>query len=205
MGRFLSLMIILIILFGVGFVGLLIISNPAQQNPKPAETSNNNIDENNQENDETDQIGGNENNEQVKSITKNDLVNIIEQDVSLSAFSELVKAADLDEILGNYSNLVIIAPNNEALAKLPQGEIDRLLLPENSSSLIDILSNHIFEDKIDLENIYDLIGKSIKSISDQEYQVNIDRGQVLISGKRISDFEVTKTENLVLHISEEIL
>lgn len=203
MGKFLSL--IIIIIFCTGFVGLLIISNPIQHNSKPVETSNNNIDENNQHNDKSDLIIDHENNQNLKSITKNQLLDVIEQEVSLSVFSELLKAADIDAILKNHSNLVIIAPNNEALTKLPQEEIDRLLSPENSSSLIDILSNHIFEDKIDLDNIYDLIGKNIRSISGQEYQVNIDRGQVLISGKRINDFEVTKTENLVLHISEEIL
>lgn len=206
MGRAVSLVLILLILFGVGFVGLLLISNPVQQVSNKENNTENVIDENNQNIDLSEEGETNNGSEEVgRRVTKNDIVRIIEREVSLSAFTELVRAADVNEILTDYSNLVIIAPNNEALSKLPQGEIDRLLLPENSTSLNDILSNHFLNDKFDLENVYDLVGRNIKSISGQEYQINIDRGQVLVSGKRIVDFEAGKSENLILHISQEVL
>jgi len=53
----------------------------------------------------------------------------------LSTFVAAVEAAGLDDKLNN-GQYTIFAPTNEAFAKLPEGKLDRLLLPENKQKLI---------------------------------------------------------------------
>ena len=67
----------------------------------------------------------------------------VESDDSFSTFLAAVKAADMAEALQGDDSLTVLAPTNEAFAKLPDGTVDRLLKPENKDELVALLKNHI--------------------------------------------------------------
>ncbi|RED17819.1 fasciclin domain-containing protein [Pontivivens insulae] len=63
-----------------------------------------------------------------------------------SQFSTLVAAvgaADLTATLGDEGPFTVLAPNDEAFAKLPEGTVEMLLMPENKDQLVEILSYHV--------------------------------------------------------------
>ncbi|MEM7262451.1 MAG: CIA30 family protein [Planctomycetota bacterium] len=71
---------------------------------------------------------------------------IVELAVGTDALSTLVaavKAAGLVDTLAGDGPFTVFAPTNEAFAKLPKGAVERLLLPENKSALIELLTYHV--------------------------------------------------------------
>jgi uncharacterized surface protein with fasciclin (FAS1) repeats len=54
-----------------------------------------------------------------------------------------VKAAGLVETLEGPGPFTVFAPTNDAFAKLPPGEVDRLMKPENKAALVRVLTYHV--------------------------------------------------------------
>ncbi|MEM7384771.1 MAG: fasciclin domain-containing protein [Verrucomicrobiota bacterium] len=70
---------------------------------------------------------------------------------SSAGFSVLVaavEAAGLVELLNGEGPFTVLAPTDEAFAKLADGVLDSLLLPENVDQLRDILRYHVFSTEI---------------------------------------------------------
>ncbi|GAA4030906.1 hypothetical protein GCM10022281_07960 [Sphingomonas rosea] len=55
----------------------------------------------------------------------------------------LVKAAGMERILAGKEPYTILAPSEDALAKLPAGTLDRLQKPEGKAELTGLLRHHI--------------------------------------------------------------
>ena len=72
--------------------------------------------------------------------------NILEVASSISIFSKFVtalKAASLDTTLTGAGPLTVLAPTDQAFAKLPAGVLSNLLLPDNIDTLKQILTYHV--------------------------------------------------------------
>mmetsp|Transcript_21418 Transcript_21418/g.39337 ORF Transcript_21418/g.39337 Transcript_21418/m.39337 type:complete len:327 (+) Transcript_21418:193-1173(+) len=72
--------------------------------------------------------------------------NIVDIAAGNAAFSTLVTAvtkAGLVDALSGEGPLTVFAPTNDAFAALPDGTLDRLLLPENVDELTKILQYHV--------------------------------------------------------------
>ncbi len=54
-----------------------------------------------------------------------------------------VKAAGLVDTLEGAGPFTVLAPTNEAFARLPKGTVQSLLKPENKPTLTSILTNHV--------------------------------------------------------------
>jgi uncharacterized surface protein with fasciclin (FAS1) repeats len=54
-----------------------------------------------------------------------------------------VQAAGLVETLQGERPFTVFAPTNDAFAALPEGTVDRLLLPENKEALSEVLTCHV--------------------------------------------------------------
>lgn len=61
----------------------------------------------------------------------------------LSTLVAALLSAELADDLTTDGPFTVFAPNNEAFAKLPDGTVESLLLPENQQQLIDILLYHV--------------------------------------------------------------
>mmetsp|Transcript_891 Transcript_891/g.1411 ORF Transcript_891/g.1411 Transcript_891/m.1411 type:complete len:428 (+) Transcript_891:265-1548(+) len=62
---------------------------------------------------------------------------------------EAVKAAGLVDALTAEGPLTVLAPTDDAFAKLPNGTVDELLLPENIDKLTNILLTHVIDGAVD--------------------------------------------------------
>lgn len=59
-----------------------------------------------------------------------------------------IKAADLTGTLSGTGPFTVLAPTNDAFAKLPAGTVDNLLKPENKDKLASILKYHVVPGKL---------------------------------------------------------
>jgi uncharacterized surface protein with fasciclin (FAS1) repeats len=77
-----------------------------------------------------------------------DILNTARSRPELSTFVEAVEAAGLEGALVGEGPFTVFAPTNEAFNKLPAGELERLLMPENKPELTDILTYHILTGRL---------------------------------------------------------
>lgn len=72
----------------------------------------------------------------------------VQSDATFSTFHAAVKAADMADALKGDDSLTILAPTDEAFAKLPEGTLDRLLEPGNKDELAALLKNHVISGSV---------------------------------------------------------
>lgn len=77
-----------------------------------------------------------------------DIVAVVTADPNLTTLVSALRAAELVETLRARGPYTLFAPNNAAFAKLPEGTLDNLMMPENKKKLAAILKNHILRDKV---------------------------------------------------------
>ncbi|WP_435011093.1 fasciclin domain-containing protein [Tundrisphaera lichenicola] len=80
-----------------------------------------------------------------------DQQDILSTAASAGSFRTLVSAvvlADLDGALKGNRPLTVLAPTDEAFAKLPPGTLEALLKPEGRGDLIDLLKYHVLPGRI---------------------------------------------------------
>ena len=103
--------------------------------------------------------------------------NIVETAVSNDNFSTLVAAVQAGDLVGALSSegpFTVFAPTNDGFAKLPEGTIGTLLMPENKETLQSILTYHVVSGKF-------MAGDVVKAINDNggEFAVETLQGNSL--------------------------
>jgi uncharacterized surface protein with fasciclin (FAS1) repeats len=131
------------------------------------------------------------------------IVDIAVADGRFNTLVAAVTAADLAETLSGEGPFTVFAPTDDAFAKLPEGTIASLLLPENKQALTDILLYHVVagsvmaSDVIGLTSAPTVLGKDITiTIRDGNVFLN-DNVQVIIT-----DIEAS---NGVIHVIDAVL
>ncbi|MCM2580206.1 fasciclin domain-containing protein [Streptomyces meridianus] len=97
---------------------------------------------------------------------------------ALSTLVTAVKKAGLVDTLNNAENITVFAPTNEAFAKIPKADLDKVL--NDKKMLTKVLTNHVVGENLTpkkLENgTYDTLAKTqlTTSGSGESYTVNDD-------------------------------
>ncbi|MFD6194448.1 fasciclin domain-containing protein [Streptomyces sp. NPDC060275] len=119
---------------------------------------------------------------------------------ALSTLVSAVKKAGLVDTLNNAENITVFAPTNDAFAKIPKADLDKVM--NDRAMLTDILTYHVVGQKLapeDLENgSFDTLQKSklTTSGSDESYRVN-DAAKVVCGN--------VKTANANVYIIDSVL
>jgi len=113
-----------------------------------------------------------------------------------------VKAAGLVEALKGEGPYTVFAPTDEAFAKLPEGTVDSLLLPENKDQLVGILTYHVVPGKVLAADVVNL--SSAGTVQGQQLSIRTDD-----VGVHVNDANVTATDvmasNGVIHVIDTVL
>lgn len=80
--------------------------------------------------------------------TTDTLAVVAEKAGSFTTLLAAAKAAGLVDALTGKDPLTVLAPTDEAFAKLPPGTVESLLKPENRAKLASILKYHIIADRV---------------------------------------------------------
>lgn len=115
--------------------------------------------------------------------------NIVEVAASNDNFSTLVaavKAAELVETLSSAGPFTVFAPTNDAFAKLPEGTVETLLLPENKGTLTGILTYHVVSGKFEAAAVIDAINNNegsftVTTVQGEKIILSLKDGKVILT------------------------
>jgi len=143
--------------------------------------------------------------------------NIIENAVNSKDHKTLVaavKAAGLVETLQGAGPFTVLAPTDEAFAKLPKGTVENLVKPENKAMLTKILTYHVLAGKYNAKQIWAAVkagnGKSMMKTVEGENLTFWTKGKDLyIKDSKGNNAKVTIADvnqsNGVIHVIDTVL
>jgi len=137
--------------------------------------------------------------------TQSHAQDIVDTAVAAGSFNTLVaavKAAGLVDALKADGPLTVLAPTDEAFAKLPPGTVETLLQPENKQQLIDVLTFHVIPAKVPANQVRKLDGA--KSLNGQQIDIGLQDGALTIDGAKLVKTDI-ECSNGVIHVIDQVI
>ena len=119
----------------------------------------------------------------------------IKNSATFSILTKALTAAELDMTLGNKGEFTIFAPTDEAFGKLPNGVLNKLLLPENKEKLRSLLLYHVIAGKMLAKDLKD---GEVKTMNGEKVKIDVQTNDVEINGAKVFSADVMAT-NGVMH------
>lgn len=132
---------------------------------------------------------------------------IVDTAASAGSFKTLVaavKAAGLVDTLKSEGPFTVLAPTDEAFAKLPAGTVEDLLKPENKDKLVGILTYHVIPAKAMASDVVKLNGKSVKTVQGSAAKIKVVGGSVMVDNAKVIKTDIPCT-NGVIHVIDTVL
>lgn len=116
-----------------------------------------------------------------------------------------VQAAHIEHVLVNAGPLTVFAPTNDAFAKLPEGTVDNLLLPENKDKLATILTRHAAPGSYDLAALKKEArkGRKLYMATGDYLEVTVDGDDVYVGGAKI--IGTIHTSNGIINVVDSVI
>ena len=115
-----------------------------------------------------------------------------------------VKAAGLVDTLKGEGPFTVMAPTDEAFARLPEGTVESLLKPENKDKLVAILKYHVIPAKAMAADVIALDGKEVKTVEGSSAKIAVKDGSVMIDGAKVIKPNIECT-NGVIHVIDAVI
>lgn len=143
--------------------------------------------------------------------------NIIQNAVNSKDHKTLVaavKAAGLVETLEGKGPFTVLAPTDEAFAKLPKGTVENLVKPENKETLTKILTYHVLAGKYNAKQIWAAVkagnGKAMmKTVEGEDVTFWTKGNDLYVRDAKGTDAKVTIADvnqsNGVIHVIDTVL
>jgi uncharacterized surface protein with fasciclin (FAS1) repeats len=130
---------------------------------------------------------------------------IVDTAVAAGSFNTLVaavQAAGLVETLKGDGPFTVFAPTDDAFAKLPDGTVEMLLMPENKDKLVAVLTYHVVAGKV---MSGDIAGKRVapETLQGRPIAVNATSG-VMVNDANVVAVDV-EASNGVIHVIDTVL
>ena len=130
---------------------------------------------------------------------------IVDTAVSADDFNTLaaaLEAAGLIDTLKADGPYTVFAPTDEAFAKLPDGTVEMLLLPENKDQLVAILTYHVVPGKVTAEQVVTLT--EAKTVNGQMVAIMVEGDTVKIDNAQVIQADVMAS-NGVIHVIDTVI
>jgi uncharacterized surface protein with fasciclin (FAS1) repeats len=128
---------------------------------------------------------------------------VISADPKLSTLNKAIEAAGLAESLSGGQALTVLAPTDEAFAKLPAGTVEDLLKPENKDKLAALLKRHIVVGRLTQDDIKK--ERDLTSVGGDKLPVKLVNGRLRVADARVLGKEVVATNGVVQTVEEVIV
>ena len=133
---------------------------------------------------------------------KKDIVDLAVGTEMLSTLVKAVQQGDLVKTLKSDGPFTVFAPTNEAFAALPDGVLQKLLMPENKDKLQAILTYHVVAGAITSGNLSD--GQMAETVQGSEIKVNKNYGKVKINEAQVLKADI-EASNGVVHVIDKVI
>lgn len=116
-----------------------------------------------------------------------------------------VQAAQIEHVLVNAGPLTVFAPTNDAFAKLPEGTVENLVLPENIETLKHILNGHAAPGSYNLEGLKkeNRKGRKIYMANGTYLDVTIEGEDVFVGGAKV--LGTVQTSNGIINVVDSVI
>ena len=129
-----------------------------------------------------------------------DIVAVASGNPDFSTLVAAVAAAGLVETLQGEGPFTVFAPTNAAFDALPEGLLEKLLLPENIGVLTSILTYHVVAGKV---MSTDVAAGDVPSVEGSTIAVTTDYG-VKVNGANVVAVDVAAS-NGVIHVIDAVI
>ena len=130
---------------------------------------------------------------------------IVDTAVSAGTFNTLaaaLEAGDLIDTLKGDGPYTVFAPTDEAFAKLPDGTVEMLLMPENKDKLVAILTYHVVAGKVTAAEVVTMTSAPTANGSDVAIRV-VDE-TVFINDSRVIATDISAS-NGIIHVVDSVI
>ncbi|GAK21281.1 LOW QUALITY PROTEIN: secreted and surface protein containing fasciclin-like repeats [Vibrio sp. JCM 19052] len=133
---------------------------------------------------------------------KEDIVDVAVANGSFNTLVAAVKAAGLVDTLKGEGPFTVFAPTDEAFAKLPDGTVDMLLMPDNKDKLVAILTYHVVPGKVMAADVVKM--DKATTVQGQDVMIKTMGDKVMINNATVIATDV-KAKNGVIHVIDEVI
>jgi len=132
-----------------------------------------------------------------------DIVDTAVADGRFTTLAAALGAADLVETLKGEGPFTVFAPTDDAFAKLPEGTVESLLLPENLEQLKSILLYHVVSGKVLASNVVTLT--SAETVLGEDITIKVEDGKVFLNDTVEVIITDVEASNGVIHVIDAVL
>lgn len=120
----------------------------------------------------------------------------------LTTLVAAARAAGLVSVLKGRGPFTVLAPSDDAFARLPAGTLESLLDEENKETLQGLLKHHVLSGTVLAADAVKL--HSVRMLSGQDLDIVSHNGRVTIGGATITATDLV-ANNGVIHVIDTVL
>ena len=129
------------------------------------------------------------------AVAQPDIVAAAASKSELSTLVTAIKAAELVTVLQGQGPFTVFAPTDAAFKKLPAGQLEDLLKPENRMKLAKILKGHVIKGRV---KAADVKAGEVKTLDGEEVEITVQNGKVSYGNAAVVATDIS-TSNGVIH------
>src|SRR3954471_14809673 len=133
---------------------------------------------------------------------KKDVVDTAVGAGSFKTLAAALQAAGLVDTLKGEGPFTVMAPTDEAFAKLPAGTVDTLLKPENKEKLVAILTYHVVPGKVTAKDVMKL--HEATTVNGKDVKIMADGGKVMVDNANVVKTDIA-CSNGVIHVIDSVI
>lgn len=133
-------------------------------------------------------------------VADGDIVAVASGNPDFSTLVAALSAAGLVETLQGEGPFTVFAPTDAAFAALPEGLLEKLLLPENIAALTAILTYHVVSGKV---MSTDVTAGDVATVEGSTIAITTDMG-VMVNGANVVAVDVAAS-NGVIHVIDAVI
>ena len=142
------------------------------------------------------------NNSNAMNTPKANLVDTVASQGTLNTFSRAIAASGLSSVLAGPGPFTVFAPSDAAFEKLPAGQLDTWLKPENKDQLISVLKYHVSPGRATGQDVGKL--NETKTVNGQSVHIKRAGDGILIDEATITTRDLGSS-NGVIDVIDQVL
>ena len=133
-------------------------------------------------------------------VATEDIIAVARANPDFATLVAAISAAGLVETLQGEGPFTVFAPTEAAFAALPEGLLEKLLLPENIGVLTAILTYHVVPGKVMSS---DVTAGDVATVEGSTIAITTDMG-VMVNGANVVTVDVAAS-NGVIHVIDSVI
>lgn len=131
-----------------------------------------------------------------------DIVAAASSAAELSTLVTAIKAAELVTALQGKGPFTVFAPTNAAFKKLPAGQLEDLLKPENRAKLAAILKGHVINGRV---KAADVKPGTVKTLDGKAVEITVKNGKVTFGDATVIATDLSAGNGVIHEIDTVVI